>query len=203
MFRALPRAAFALAVVLSLLGLQRNASAQTANEPFIGQIMCAAFNFAPKGWLPLDGRLMQIQTNTALFSLLGTQYGGNGQTTFALPDMRGRVQIDDGQGPGLTNREMGDASGSEQVTLSTAQLPAHSHMVTPLGSTADATLSSPAGGVASTKARTTLYAQGPGSVAMYPIVSSTAGGNAPLPVMPPFVTVHCFIAVEGIFPSRN
>lgn len=201
MSSVLSRITFAVAVTLSLLGLHRNASAQS--EPFIGQIMCAPYNFVPKGWAALNGQLMSISQNTALFSLLGTTYGGDGRSTFALPDMRGRVLIHTGQGPGLTNHNLGDASGAEQVTLNSAQLPAHNHTVTPLGSSADATLSSPANGVPSTKARTTLYAPGPGTVAMSPVLTSPAGSNAPVPVMQPFVTVNCFIALQGIYPSQN
>ena len=113
--------------------------------------------------------------------LLGTTYGGNGQTTFAIPDMRGRVVISNGQGPGLNNRILGEASGSEQVTLSTAQLPMHAHLVTPQGSPSDASLQSPADAVPATKARTTLYAPpSPTPVPMSPVVTSTAGSSAPV-----------------------
>jgi microcystin-dependent protein len=178
------------------------ASAQ-ASDPFLGQIMCAGFNFAPKGWAELNGQLLPIAQNTALFALLGTQYGGNGQTTFALPDMRGRVLIHPGQGPGLTLRDQGESAGAEQVTLNNGQLPAHTHTVTPQGSPNDATLMSPANGVPATKARTTLYAPGPGTVPMSPVLTSPAGSNAPVPVMQPYVVMRCFIAMQGVFPSRN
>jgi microcystin-dependent protein len=198
----LTRTVYAAAVALSLMSLPGVASAQ-ASDPFIGQIMCAGFNFAPRGWAELNGQLLPISQNTALFSLLGTQYGGNGQTTFALPDMRGRVLIHAGQGPGLTQREQGESAGSEQVTLNNSQLPAHNHTVTPQGSSADATLMSPANGVPATKARTTLYAPGPGTVPMSPVLTSPAGSNAPVPVMSPYVTVKCFIALFGVFPSRD
>jgi len=201
MHRLPSRVVSAALAALSLSGWHAAASAQA--QPYIGQIMCAAFNFAPQGWAELNGQLLPIQQNTALFSLLGTQYGGNGQTTFALPDMRGRVLVHAGQGPGLTSRVQGEAAGSEQVTLSNGQLPAHTHVVTPLGSPADATLVSPATGVPATKARTTLYAPGPGSVAMSPVLTSPAGANAPVPVMQPYVTVKCFIALVGIFPPRD
>lgn len=202
MFNFLTRTGCAAAAALSLMSLPGVASAQ-ASDPFIGQIMCAGFNFAPKGWAELNGQLLPIAQNTALFALLGTQYGGNGQTTFALPDMRGRVLIHAGQGPGLTDREQGESAGSEQVTLNNAQLPAHNHTVTPQGSPSDATLMSPANGVLATKARTTLYAPGPGTVPMSPVLTSPAGSNAPVPVMQPYVTVRCFIALSGVFPSRN
>ena len=198
----LSRIGCAAVAALSLGAMHGTASAQ-ASDPFIGQIMCAGFNFAPKGWAELDGQLLPIAQNTALFALLGTQYGGNGTTTFALPDMRGRVMLHAGQGPGLTLRDQGAAAGAEQVTLNNGQLPAHTHTVTPQGSPADATLVSPANGVPATKARTTLYAPGPGTVPMSPVLTSPAGSNAPVPVMQPFVTLRCFIALTGVFPSRN
>ena len=189
----------AAVAVASLLPLQ---AAHAQAEPFIGQIMCAGFNFAPKGWARLDGQLMSIAQNTALFSLLGTTYGGNGTTNFALPDMRGRALLHDGQGPGLTQHFEGAVEGSETVTLSNAQMPAHTHSVTPLGSSADATQVSPANGVPASKARTTLYAPGPGTIPMAPVTTSAAGANQPVSIMQPTLTVECFIAVEGIFPSR-
>jgi microcystin-dependent protein len=145
---------------------------------------------------------MPIAQNTALFALLGTTYGGNGQTTFALPDLRGRVMMHPGTGPGLSPRDQGEVGGSEAVTLSNAQLPAHSHTVTPLASAADATLVSPGLAVLATKSRTTLYAPGPGTVQMASVPTSTAGSSVPVPVMQPYVVVRCFIALEGIFPSR-
>jgi microcystin-dependent protein len=201
MSHALIRTACATLAALSLTSLPTTASAQA--EPLLGQVMCGAFNFAPRGWARMDGQLMSIATNTALFALLGTNYGGDGRTTFALPDMRGRVLMHDGTGPGLTSRTLGEMGGTETVTLNNAQLPAHTHTVTPQGSPSDATLVSPAGGVPATKARTTLYAPGPGTIPMSPVLTSPAGSNAPVPNMQPFLTINCFIAVEGIFPSRS
>lgn len=198
---ALSRTACAAIAALSFLGAPGTASAQ-ASDPFVGQIMCAGFDFAPKGWAELNGQLLPIGPNTALFALIGTYYGGNGQTTFGLPDLRGRFLMHAGAGPGLTPREQGEKAGAEQVTLNNAQLPAHTHTITPQGSPADATLVSPANGVPATKARTTLYAPGPGTVAMSPVLSSPAGANAPVPVMPPYLAIKCFIALQGVFPSR-
>ena len=202
MSRLLSLTSCAAVLAISLMGTPGSASAQ-ASDPFIGQIMCAGFNFAPRGWAELNGQLLPISQNTALFALLGTQYGGNGQTTFALPDMRGRVLLHAGQGPGLTEREQGESAGSEEVTLNNAQLPAHNHTVTPQGSSSDATLMSPANGVPATKARTTLYAPGPGTIPMSPVLTSPAGFNAPVPIMQPYVVVKCFIALFGVFPSRD
>jgi len=186
---------------VSMLGLHQTAAAQA--EPFIGQIMCAAFTFAPRGWAELNGQILPIGPNTALFSLIGTTYGGNGQSTFALPDLRGRVAMHAGSGPGLTPRTQGEFAGAEQVTLNNAQLPSHNHTVTPQGSSADATLVSPANGVPANKARTTLYAPGPGTVPMSPVLTSPAGSNAPVPVMQPYLAVKCFIALQGVYPSQN
>ena len=140
-----------------------------------------------------------------MFALLGTNFGGNGQTTFALPDMRGRVLIHDGGGPGLTPRTIGESAGTEQVTLSNAQLPAHNHTVIPQGSLDEATLTSPAQGVPATSSRknTALYAPGPGTVAMSSILTTTTGASAPVPTMQPYLAINCFIAVQGVFPSRN
>src|SRR5213595_573277 len=99
------------------------------SSPFVAEIRIFGFNFAPTGWALCDGQLLPISQNTALFSLLGTQYGGNGQTTFALPDLRDAVPLHQGQGPGLTSRTVGESSGSRAVTLGTAEMPAHSHAV--------------------------------------------------------------------------
>src|SRR5439155_18983562 len=98
------------------------------SEPFLGEIRLFGFNFAPRGWAFCQGQLLPIAQNTALFSLLGTTYGGNGQTTFALPDLRGRVAVGFGQGPGLSNIDLGQVSGAETATLTQAQMPAHGHL---------------------------------------------------------------------------
>src|SRR6478672_10112699 len=97
------------------------------SEPFLAEIIMFAGNFAPRGWAFCQGQILSIAQNTALFSLLGTTYGGNGQTTFALPDLRGRVPVGTGQGPGLSNYDLGQVSGSESVTLTVSQMPAHNH----------------------------------------------------------------------------
>ena len=115
-----------IVIALLFLGVLA-APAQAQNDPFVGQVEIVAFNFAPKGWATCDGQLLSIAQNTALFSLLGTQYGGDGRTTFALPDLRGRMAIGFGQGPGLQNYEIGQAGGEEQVTLTLSEIPAHTH----------------------------------------------------------------------------
>ena len=114
-------------------------------NPLLGEIRMFGGNFAPRGWAMCNGQILSIAQNTALFSLLGTTYGGNGQTTFALPDMRGRAPIHPGQGPGLSNRDLGESAGAETITLSQAQMPVHNHPVQ--GSSADQTTDRPAGAV--------------------------------------------------------
>jgi microcystin-dependent protein len=190
----------AVLAIAATLGVAQQAQAQS--QPYIGQIMCAGFNFAPRGWASMDGQLLSIAQNSALFALLGTTYGGNGQTTFALPDMRGRVMVHTGMGPGLSFRNLGEQGGTENTTLNSANMPPHSHSVAPLASSGDANSISPTGKAPATKARTTLYADATPGNTMAATQSSVAGGGQPFNNMQPFVTVNCFIALEGIFPSR-
>jgi microcystin-dependent protein len=192
----------ALTAVVALSALQAIPAA-AQSEPYLGQIMCAGYNFVPRGWASLDGQLLPINQNTALFSLLGTTYGGDGRTTFALPDMRGRNIVHVGNGPGLTPRQLGERGGTESVTLTTANLPSHSHNFSPLGSNNDATSVSPAGKVASTKSRTTLYTDPANTVAMAQSQTSAEGGGVAVNNLSPFLTVNCYMALQGIFPSRN
>jgi len=167
------------------------------SEPFIGQLMLVPYNFAPRGWAFCQGQLLPIAQNTALFSLLGTTYGGNGQTNFALPDLRGRVPISSGQGPGLSNYDLGQMGGNETVTLTTGQIPAHNHAIN--ANSGDANDGSPAnsfpaGGGAYNSAA---------NAAMNQAMASTVGGNQPHENRPPYLTLNWIIALEGIYPSRN
>lgn len=191
-----------VAVVVAAAGLQALPAA-AQSEPFLGQIMCAGFNFAPNGWAMLNGQLLPINQNQALFALLGTMYGGDGRTTFALPDMRGRMLLGAGDGPGLTPRQQGETGGSETTTLSVANLPPHSHYFAPLASGNDATSVSPSGKVPATKARTTLYADPVNVVAQAAGTTGYSGGGQPFANMQPYLTVNCFIATQGVFPSRQ
>lgn len=195
------RLKIAMASLTALAALQSAPAA--AQEQYLGQIMCAGFNFTPRGWAALNGQILPIAQNTALFSLLGTTYGGNGQTTFALPNMQGRNMMHVGTGPGLTPRQLGETGGTETTTLLASNMPAHSHTVTPLGSTNDATSVSPAGKVAASKARTTLYAEPTNIVNMQASTTSVVGGGQPFNNVQPYLTVNCFIALTGIFPSRE
>jgi len=168
------------------------------SEPFLGQLQQFGFNFAPRGWAFCNGQLMSIAQNTALFALLGTTYGGDGQTTFAVPDMRGRISLHMGQGPGLTNREEGEASGNESVTLLSTQMPQHNHLLN--ASTGQKLVSIPAAnnfGASDSFTNATLDSVlDPGTVGL-------TGGNQPHENRQPFLVINWCIAVEGIFPSRN
>jgi len=181
-------------------------------EPYLATVTIFAGNFAPRGWAFCDGSLQAIASNDALFALIGTTYGGDGQTTFALPDLRGRQAIHAGQGPGFTMHVLGEMAGTENVTLITPNLPAHSHVLVSLtgnpgATSATGTLSDPTGHVPATIPGESAYnAAGSGAV-MGPVpataVSPIAGGSTPIPIVSPYLAMNYIICVEGIFPSRN
>lgn len=175
-------------------------------DPLLGTIILFAGNFAPRGWAFCHGQILPIAQNTALFSILGTTYGGDGRTTFALPDLRGRVPVGQGQGPGLSPIQLGERGGSSTVTLTQAQMPAHVHTATstlPV-SAANARVSSPVGNVL---AVTPDEIYGPPSSATDSTAVSTtvdaAGGSQPVSVMPPYLGMNYIIALQGIYPSRD
>ena len=173
------------------------------SEPFVGEIRMFAGNFAPQGWAFCDGQLLAISQNDALFSLLGTIYGGDGQTTFALPDLRGRIPVHMGSGPGLSPRQLGSNGGNETVTLTVNQLPPHSHALN--GTDAAATANSPAGNVPAASNTIDLYATAD-PVASDALASSSlgnSGGSQPHSNLMPFLCVNFIIALFGIYPSRN
>jgi len=175
----------------------KSASAQT---PLLGEIKLVSFNFAPQGYMLCDGSILPINQFSAIFSLMGTTYGGNGQTNFALPDLRGRVAVGAGQGPGLSPRIQGEVGGRESVTLTIAQMPAHSHPI--VASSSEATLSSPTNNVMAGKARVPLY-NGILSTDTTMAPTATVGGNQPFDARPPYLVLNYIIAIEGIFPSRG
>ncbi|QYG91873.1 phage tail protein [Iamia sp. SCSIO 61187] len=170
------------------------------SEPFLGEIKMVGFNFAPRGYALCNGQLLSIAQNSALFALLGTTYGGNGQTTFALPNLQSRVPMHFGQGPGLSSRVMGEQAGTENVTLLSTQMPQHNHLVN--ASTGDSSSKNPSGGVMGGTA-SPIYATGSPNAQMNPVTIGFAGGNQPHENMPPFLVVNFIIALQGIFPSRN
>jgi microcystin-dependent protein len=172
------------------------------SQPFLGEIRMVGFTFAPPNWAFCNGQILPIATNTALFSLLGTTYGGNGTTTFALPNLQSRVPIHAGQGPGLSAYVQGQTGGAETVVLNTTQIPAHNHTLA--ASSAAATALTPAGnylGVVS-RAATPPYATTGGATMNAAAIGNTGGGQAHSNLQP-YLCVNFVIAVAGIFPSRN
>jgi len=165
------------------------------SQPFVGEIRLFAGNFAPAGWLFCDGSLQSIAENITLFTLLGTTYGGDGQTTFALPDLRGRVPQHQGGG-----FQIGQSGGVEQVTLTTGQLPAHRHGQIATSAAATPT-AGPSGSLSATSATTSFYGAQP-STPMSPLALAPTGGSQAHENLAPFLTVSFIIAAFGIFPSQ-
>lgn len=173
-------------------------------------VTCFAANFAPRGWAYCNGQILAISTNQALFSLLGTTFGGNGQTTFALPDLRNRVPIGTGTGPGLGNYTLGQAAGSSTVTLTINNLPAHNHTgnvnVSIQCDAAAGTEANPDGMYPAGTAQAYGTTATPG-IAMaapaYTVAIQPAGGSQPMPTMPPYLGMNYIICLQGVFPSRN
>ena len=171
-------------------------------EPFIAEIYMGGMNFAPRGFASCQGQLIAIAQNTALFSLLGTTFGGNGQTTFALPDLRGRVPMGQGQGPGLSPRTLGEVAGTETVTLISTQIPAHTHPLNAVSEVGDA--SAPSGNyLANSGALDKEYKSTGTVVQMNAGAVGSAGSSQPHANLQPYLVLNFYIAVEGIFPSRN
>jgi microcystin-dependent protein len=173
-------------------------------DPFVAEIRIFPFNFAPRGWAFCDGQLMPLSQNTALFSLLGTTYGGNGKSNFALPDLQGRAPMQPGQGPGLSLHDLGETGGSETVTLLESEIPAHSHAMN--GQNSNANLNDPAGAVlARTFGGGNLYKTPSGaSIATLSDQSlAPAGGDQPHNNLMPYLTFYFCIALQGVFPPRT
>lgn len=169
------------------------------SDPFIGQIIMFGGNFAPRGWAFCDGQLLQIATNSALFSILGTTYGGDGRTNFGLPDLRGRVPIHNGAGVGLDSYRLGQKGGSEEVTLATAQLPSHSHdlqVADQLPNTNEA------GSGLLTKQQSRFYSDSGAASTMPDAISATGGAQA-VDLRQPYLAVNYIIALVGVFPPRS
>ncbi|HTL97926.1 MAG TPA: tail fiber protein [Holophagaceae bacterium] len=176
-------------------------------EPFVGAITIFAGNFAPSGWAFCDGRLINISDNTALYSLLGTTYGGDGVNTFALPDLRGRFPIHQGQGLGLSPYVIGETTGQSEVTLATSQIPSHGHALYATG--ANATTNSASGNLLAkpvqpgSSANVSAFATAGAAVQMNGNAITPAGGSQPHDNMPPYLALNYIIALFGVYPSRN
>lgn len=176
-------------------------------EPMIGEIRIFAGNFAPRNWAFCEGQLLAISQNQALFSILGTTYGGDGRTTFALPDLRGRVAIGPGSGPGLPTYRLGQKGGNPETYLNVTNLPAHNHTAAVnIPISGDDATTDEAGGLLSTTDGAKVYGGAAGgnyNGGNTPVTVGNTGGNIPVNNMQPYLAVYYIIAMQGIFPSRN
>lgn len=178
---------YTLTIVFMLPLISLNNNAQAQDTPFIGDIKLVGFTFCPRGWTEANGQLLEIQTWQALFSLYGTTYGGDGRTTFGLPDLRSRIPIHVGQGPSLANYVQGETGGAETVTLTSDQMPVHNHTFTELtdrNGTTDGLVIRNGGGEQAT-------------------LTTDAGGSQAHENRPPYLVMRYCVALEGLFPSRN
>lgn len=172
------------------------------SEPFVGEIRMFAGNFAPRNWAFCDGQLLAVSQNDALFSLLGTIYGGDGRTTFGLPELRGRLPIHAGTGPGLSPRNLGSKSGSETVTPTVNQIPSHTHTMS--ASTDPASETQPAGNVTGSDLTVDGYFENPpGAVPLGAQAITSVGGSQSHTNLMPFLCINFIIALFGVYPSRT
>jgi microcystin-dependent protein len=170
-------------------------------DPFVAEIRIFPFNFAPRGWAWCDGQLLPLSQNTALFSLLGTTYGGNGKSNFALPDLQGRAPMHPGQGPGLSLHDLGETGGSETVSLLESEIPSHSHAVS--ASLADGISQTPVNEKLATGVGIGMYGAAQALVAMNDQALAPAGGDQPHNNLMPYLTFYFNIALQGVFPPRG
>jgi microcystin-dependent protein len=170
-------------------------------DPFVAEIRIFPFNFAPKGWAWCNGQLMPISQSTALYSLLGTTYGGDGKSTFALPDLQGRAPMHPGQGPGLSPHDLGETGGSETVTLLESEIPAHSQHLR--ASQADALERTPGRQMVATGISIGMYAAPGSTTQLSPAMLTPTGGNQPHNNLQPYLTCYFCIALQGDFPQRS
>ena len=186
-----------VAIALLIAGVSISAHAQ----PYLGEVILVPYNFAPLGWAFCEGQLLPIAQYDALFTLIGTTFGGDGQVTFGLPDYRGRFPLSAGQGPGLNNYTLGEVAGVENITLTSNQMPAHTHQV--FGDSVNGSSKNP---------KNALPGADPAKIPAYgPNARTTgagtevipAGGSQPHNILKPFTTLHWIIALEGIYPPRN
>jgi microcystin-dependent protein len=172
-------------------------------DPFVAEIRIFPFNFAPKGWAWCDGQLLPLSQNTALFSLLGTTYGGNGKSNFALPDLEGRAPMHPGQGQGLSLHDLGETGGSETVTLLESEMPFHNHTMRANAATADVQLPDPTMSMARSNGGNAYKQPSPPVTQLAPQSLAPAGGDLPHNNMQPYLTYYFNIALQGVFPPRG
>jgi microcystin-dependent protein len=172
-------------------------------DPFVAEIRIFPFNFAPRGWAWCDGQLLPLSQNTALFSLLGTTYGGNGKSNFALPDLQGRAPMHPGQGPGLSLHDLGETGGSDTVSLLESEIPSHTHALRAAAVPADGP--NPTNALTAAPASDNIYIPSAGAtlVSMAPEALPPAGGDAPHNNLQPYLTFYFCIALQGVFPPRG
>ncbi|MBK8069330.1 MAG: phage tail protein [Rhodanobacteraceae bacterium] len=170
------------------------------SSPFVAEIRIVGFNFAPRGWAFCDGQLLPLSQNTALFSLLGTNYGGNGKSNFALPSFQGSAPVHHGQGPGLSDYFIGEAGGAETVSLLASEIPGHTHSLQ--ASANPGSSNNPAGNLYAVPRSGSAYAPSSSLVAMSPDALAPAGGDQPHNNMPPYLVLNFIIAMQGVFPQR-
>ena len=170
-------------------------------DPFVAEIRIFPFNFAPRGWAWCNGQLMPISQNTALFALLGTTYGGDGRSNFALPDLQGRAPMHPGQGTGLSLHDLGETGGSDNVTLITSELPLHNHNIGVAPEPGEVT--SPANTTISVSQEGNMYVAGAANKTMSPNMMAPTGGNGPHNNLQPYLTTYFCIALQGVFPPRG
>ena len=171
-------------------------------DPFVAEIRIFPFNFAPRGWAWCDGQLLPLSQNTALFSLLGTTYGGNGKSNFALPDLQGRAPMHPGQGPGLSLHDLGETGGSETVTLLQSEMPSHPHGAQANPNPANLAAPSPARSFARSAPGNAYKATPQADATFAPEAIAPAGGDQPHNNMQPYLTFYFNIALQGVFPPR-
>lgn len=171
------------------------------SDPFLGEIRLFPYTFAPRGWALCNGQMLSISQNTALFALIGTIYGGDGRTTFALPDLRGRVAVSSGEGPGLSAYDVGETGGAESVTLSESQMPAHNHLMSVNGPSSGS--AKPNNRYLGRVSSGTAYAGASNGRTLNPGALAPAGGGQPHENRPPHLALNYCIALQGIFPSRD
>jgi microcystin-dependent protein len=170
------------------------------SDPFVAEIRMFGFNFAPRGWATCDGQILSISQNTALFSLLGTNFGGNGQSTFGLPNLQGRAPLHWGQGPGLSDYIVGETAGASSVTLLTSEMPTHQHAVQANPRVAESVNPS---GQNLARGESNAYVNAAPNTALSPLSTGVAGGGLPHNNMQPYLSVLFCIALTGIFPPRS